>query len=397
MVIKLISLGLITIPFFVFQGYDTRIPKMNLALGIALGLSLLAVFQGKLKAFKNKPLLFLMGFLLVSIYLSPKPDITLLGRQVADFWVWKTMFHSIVFFLMLVTVSGIEFTKKNIFLLLNIMVWCGFVMALYCIAQSIGIEQFFVLNTKVKATLCTPKNFIGGTLGHPTIVSPFIAMIIPIAFYLKKRIKAFFMFIAVFLTCSQVAIGAMLVSLVFYLSAKGRRWLVGGWITLILAIAILGIGYFKAPRIKAFVGDSGRFETWEQIVTDIKSPINKEGNRYGLTGFGVGSFAYIFPRKHNSLMHQAHNEYLELAYNTGVIGLGLFLWAIFYIFQTNFSIKRIWEGRADKYKMALLSSFLCIGICAGGAFVWQLGATLFYTLVIVGLLNQGGLDEKGIA
>jgi len=389
MIKRLIVAGLVTIPFLTLQGYNTRIPKMGLALGIALAIGLIAIFQGKLKSFKNKPLLILIFFLLISVYFSPKPDITLLGLNVSNFWVWKPMFYISVFFLMLVTVSSLELSKEDIKLILNVMVWVGFIMALYCIVQSLNIEQFFTLNTKVAATIHTPKNIIGGTLGHPTIVSPFIAMIIPIALYLKKRIKALIMFIAVCLTCSQVAIGAMMVSLVFYLSTKGRKSLISGCIIFTLALTILGGGYFKSPQIKAFVDDSGRFGTWKKIVTDIKSPINKEGNRYSFTGFGSGSFGYIFPLKHDSIMHQAHNDYLEIAYNTGIIGLGLFLWAIFYIFKINFSFKRIWRGEADKYRMALLSSFSCILICAGGTFVFQLGCHLFYTLVIVGLLTGG--------
>ena len=390
MAIKLISLGLITIPFLVLQGYDTRIPKMSLALGVALGLSLLAIFQGKLKAFKNKPLLFLIGFLLLSIYFSPKPEITLQGMDVSNFWVWKPMFYISVFFLMLVTVSSLELNKGDGKLILNMMVWSGFIMALYCIVQSLNIDQFFVLNSKLEATYHVPKNTIGGTLGHPTIVSPFIAMIIPIAFYLKKRVKALFMLTAVCLTCSQIAIGAMLASLAFYIATMGRRRLISGCIALILASLILGVGYFKSPRIKTFVSDSGRFGVWEQIITDIKSPINKEGNRYGLTGFGPGSFRYIFPLKHNSAMHQAHNDFLELVYNTGIIGLGLFLWAIFYIFQTNFSFRRIWEGKADRYRMALLSSFGCILLCSVGTFCLQLGAHLYFFIVVAGLLHNTG-------
>ena len=388
MIKRLIVAGLVTIPFLTLQGYNTRIPKMGLALGIALAIGLIAIFQGKLKSFKNKPLLILIFFLLISVYFSPKPDITLLGLNVSNFWVWKPMFYISVFFLMLVTVSSLELSKEDIKLILNVMVWVGFIMALYCIVQSLNIEQFFTLNTKVAATIHTPKNIIGGTLGHPTIVSPFIAMIIPIALYLKKRIKALIKFIAVCLTCSQVAIGAMLVSLVFYCATMRRKWLVGGCILLISASAILGVGYFKSPQIKAFVKPSGRFGTWKQVVTDIKSPINKEGNRYGLTGFGPGSFRYVFPVKHKSIMHQVHNDPLEIAFNTGIIGLGLFLWAIFYIFQINFSFKRIWKGEPDKYRMALLSSFLCILLCSLGTFVFQLNPHIFYTLIIVGFLNQ---------
>ena len=50
MLIKaLIALGLIITPFIVLSGYDTRDPKMAMALVFALAIGLLAFYKGELK------------------------------------------------------------------------------------------------------------------------------------------------------------------------------------------------------------------------------------------------------------------------------------------------------------------------------------------------------------
>ena len=364
---------------------------MNLALGLSLALSLLVIFRGQLKKFNNVPALLLMGFAFVSALMAPKLGISLLGKEIGNFWMWKPLFFYSVFFLTLVSVTSINFTKEEIKLTFNIMAWIGFIMAIYCILQSMRLEQFYRVAVEIEATKYTPKHWIGGTLGHPTIVSPFIAMIIPIVIYLRKWIMAVGMFIAVILTSSQIGIGAMIVSLLFLIATKGRKYLICSVLFFVLVTGTFAVCYYKIPEVRSFACDSGRFDVWKLIVQDINEPISKEAeNKYTYTGFGPGAYEYIFPLKHKSNMFQAHNDYLELGYNIGIIGFILFLSSIFYVWYKNFSLKAIWKGKVDKYRMTLLSSFLCILICAGGTFVFQLGAHIFYTIIIVGFLSKQG-------
>lgn len=389
----LLNLGLVFIPFLIIPGLDLREPKMNLALGIALALGLTAIFSGKLKKFTNIPLLLLIGLSLLSIYLSPKPSIELLGKAVSNFWVWKPMFYILTFSLMLVTVSSLDFSKKDIKLIFQVMSWVGFLMSVYVIFQFLGLDQFLRLSDNEGTRYVTQK-YLGGSIGQPTLVSPFIAMIIPIALYLNKWFKtmALVMIIAVILTLSQIAIGAMVISLLFLFSTAGKVQFSLSVLTFLMLGAILILGYFYVPRIKNFVQDKGRFETYELIISDLKNPMNeKSKRRQSLTGFAPGTYEYNFPLKHNSRMQQAHNDYLETAYNTGYIGLILLLSAIFYVFYKSYSLKKTLQGKPDKYKMVLLASFVAILVSALGTFVFQLAATLFYTLIIVGLLsNKGG-------
>lgn len=382
----LIVFGLAIIPFFNLSGSKTREPKMLLAVAFAFAITLFAVYYGKLKPLKNRWLLLFVGYLFFSVLLAPKPFIDLWGLQVKNFWVWQPMFKIIVFFFMFVAVASIEWRAKDISLFLNTMVWAGFIMAVYAVIQFLRLDQFFYV---IPDRGVTTMPHIGGTLGNPTVMSSFIAMLVPIAFYLKRYWKALAIIIAVCLTCSQVAIGAMVISLMVLVAVKNKRTIVVTGAILLAVVLFLGIGYFKSSRINAFIGDNGRFSHWEQIAKDLNSPINAGSKKkYPLTGLGMGSFKYIYHLKHKNSFHQAHNDYLELAYNTGLIGLILFLCAIGYMLKQNFSLKAVRLGKINKYRLHLLSSFICVSICAGGTFVFQLGSHIFYTIVVAGLLSS---------
>lgn len=376
-IISLLSLGLILIPFAIYPGFDTREPKIILALGFALALSLAGIYKGIIKPVKNKWLLFLMGFLFINICLCPKPILPYQDIMVQAFWVWKVLSHLLIFFLMYITLSSIEFNDEQRNKIFKIMSWVGLVMSVYVILQYLGLDQFYNLQNWTHDKF-PPSAKLGGTLGQPTIVSSFIAMLIPITLYLKKYWAAGVMALVVILCKGQVAIGALFVSLSFILAFKGKKWAIGVCAGIIAISLFLGLGSALNGKIRAFIGDSGRFSQWQQIAKDIKSPIIPELKKsYPVTGLGLGAFKYVYHIKHKNLWHEAHNDYLEILYNTGIIGLFLFL----------MSLWTILKGKIDRQRKYLLASFLCIAICAGAGFCFQLGAHLYYSIVILALLT----------
>lgn len=380
-IVMLLILGLAVFPFLTQVG-DTRTIKMTISVMVALALGLWAIYSGQIKPFRNKWLLFLMGFFLVSIFFAPKPDVQLWDIKVGNFWVWKTTFQSLAFLLMLIAVASIEFTKENVRNILTVMLWVGFIMSIYAIVQFLNIDQLAGKHPDVIGH--EPMQWrVGGTMGQPTIVAPFIAMLIPIALYLKRKVKAVVMGVTVCLSFSQVAIGAMVISLLFFIATKGKRCLVLASAVFIICSLVLGIGYFKSPKIRSFTSGTGRYTHWKQIAKDVNNPLNESiKNKYPWTGLAPGSFKYTYHLRHNNNWHQAHNDYLELAYNNGLIGLIFFLLAIFYMFKQNLS------RNMSRLQRGLLSSFVCIGIAAGGTFIYQMGAHAYYLMVICGLLHN---------
>ena len=377
---RLIVLSLFIVPFISIRSQDIRELKSALAFVAMLMIGLLAFYKGKIKPFDNKWALILVCAVWLNIMMSPSSGLSFAGMELMQFWSWKPFCYLLVYLFGIVAIASHE--KLNVKYILNMMVWAGFIMSLFVILQLFCLDQFFRATGQVH-----DQWNIGGTLGHSTFVSAFIAMIVPLAFYLKKRYIAYTIIVAVLITQSQVAIGAMAVSLAFYFGCRGRKQLMLAVICLIaLTVGICAVGIAKP----GYISDSGRFKEWKEIVKMVNTSIrpNVEVEKYGkypITGLGLGSFYYTYHVLRSQTgnicrMFQAHNEYLEWLYNCGIVGIVLLFLAISHIYKRNFN--------KNEYRTALLSSFTCVAVSAGGMFVWQMGPHCLYSAVLVGLLHQ---------
>jgi O-antigen ligase len=111
-----------------------------------------------------------------------------------------------------------------------------------------------------------------------------------------------------------------------------------------------------------------------------------------MTGLGMGNFKYTFHLAHYDdptfmRFNQAHNDYLELLYDTGIVGFALFMTMIFVFFRDR--LIKFWEFGVSNAERALISGVTVMCVTALGTFIWQIGTTVFYTVVFAGLLyNQ---------
>jgi O-antigen ligase len=102
---------------------------------------------------------------------------------------------------------------------------------------------------------------------------------------------------------------------------------------LIASLALVGwIGGSEVSRRIATVSPHEHFE----LGNDIRSTIDRDAlhmfaNRPVL-GFGAGTFREVYPQFRslytNFLIDHAHNDYLELLAETGIVGLGICCWLI---------------------------------------------------------------------
>ncbi|MCK4303039.1 MAG: hypothetical protein KAY24_02235, partial [Candidatus Eisenbacteria sp.] len=205
----LIKIALVVVPLILVAGQDTRGPQMEMAVGASLIIALVAIRYGKLRPFRNKWLLLFVGYLLVNRHFAPTP-LAFAAGNVPNFWIWKPVFYVIVFVMMIVTLASLRFTEEHKQKLLNVMAWVGLVMSAYTVVQWIGIDQF--------AIKLGSKNLMGvvGTLGNRILVAPFIAMLIPIALYMRRWWQAILMTLAVLVTRSQMGIGSLVVGLIIW-------------------------------------------------------------------------------------------------------------------------------------------------------------------------------------
>lgn len=402
MIYKFIIAGLVIIPFYEvladmlpfvnIDAPDTRAGKLAVATIFALVIFAVSAYKGCLKEFKNKWVLVMLVYLVAVEAFMPNLKMVIMEVEHAHFWIWEPLFRVICFTLLLWAISTCEFTGERITRILKVICWCGTVMAGYVVLQSIGADEFFKVKPSVNAI--TQPN-LGGTMGQATLVSPFIAMVVPLALFLKKRWQSVVMIGAVILTLSQVAIGAMCVGLVGYFAHKNKAALISGTAVLLIGAVVLGVGYFKSPVINGFIKDSARFEAWGETLEDIKDFPLKNKKSIAITGAGISGFTHFNRQFHDNGFREAHNEYLEILYDTGAIGLILFLLAIFTMVKERWTPKKAWNNDITPYRVALLTSFLTISLCALGTFPWHLGATIFYTIVICGLLTNPVNDYTG--
>jgi len=366
---RLLLLALIFIPFLVnpltilpfISTIDggTRPPKEFISLIFSLAIFLYALFNGEIKSFKNKWFLIFLFYIPFSIINSP-PFITLLGQHnIAGSWQWKPFTYILIYTLLIITISNIDFNKIERRRIFSIVTIIGVLISLYIFIQGLDLDQIF----KVKSIdlIGLPMNpRLIGTMGNSTLISAFLVICLPFCYYMKKWGRASILICAILLCNSIMSTGAMVVSASLYsfmLWPKCRPYL--GALGM---VAMLGLTYFYASdtaQTKAYITSqsNGRVGIWKSILEDIKSaPINQDINTpglspeqiqyltaqndriYSMTGIGGGSFKIMFSEKHKEIVNQEgrlsikypkwgtpHNLYIHIAYCFGIIGLGLFI------------------------------------------------------------------------
>ena len=377
----LIAVGLILLPLLPLLGFVGTPTQSIFGMGVATALCLWGYFTQEQRPLRNKWLLFFCGYLLISAWQAPYPNLIVLKRPILNFWIWKSMFYAFMFLGMYRTISSAKLTEKNKDLIFDIVIYTTMIMSVYCIGQRFGLLQWFTRGDGILPVALDVNGFLraAGTLGSPNYVSPYLMLGIPFALYRKKWLFAIPIVLGVIATNSQMAMGSgvlMLAVLACFIFKKYSRAII---ISIIGVACILSVGKIvHEPHIDKLVNDSTRIENWKKIAISTKTPYMSKRS-YPYTGRGPGAFFWTYRVSSGSNFAQAHNEYLEVLYDTGIIGLFLFAMSLFYIFKNTILHER------NKY---LMSAFIGICVCSGGIFAWHLGMTSFMTILIAGLLNN---------
>ena len=385
MIIGLLLIGLAVTPFILAPGAEdlAREPKMAWALVFALSIGLTALYQGKLKPFKNAWALVLVGFCLLSFYLSPKPDLTFFGVRSARFWSWEPLYQGLVFLLFTVAIASIKLTRRKIDYIITTMIWCAGVMAFFVILQFFGLDQFFEHRYGTYGAMA-------GTLGNPTLIGPFLCLVLPLMFYRKHRAFAALSIIAILVTHSDVAWIGLILTISIYVMLKKRKYFIWGVGIAAVVVPLVAGLYFTQPSFRKACPDNERFITWKNSLLTLKTPVMRGSKKiYAITGMGPGSFKYLYHAQHEKQKPEtsayAHNDYVQTANELGIIGFILFIGVIVIVLRQ--------KGGGSAHR-ALMAGLIGILGCAGGIFVLQIGTHIFYTLTIVGLLCNPSIIEE---
>lgn len=301
-----------------------------------------------------------------------------------------------LFYFSFVLLSFGLITKKKYFLMLIYWIIGGaLLVSVVGIFEKLG---FNLLNYTVF------DEGIASTLGHPSFLGAFIVMTIPLTivyFFLAKSslhrqitlVAILIQILALYFTQTRGAMVAFIGSVVFsgiviLIKYKKKRMLYSSLILIVLVVGIIiGTGYHK--ELVNFETGSGALRVlWaEQTIDAI--------GQKPLLGYGLEMQEDVLVRHYdpiqgvysfyNLLTDRVHNEFLDIALTTGVVGLITYLVLIVYTFY-----------RAIKYYLSSKDSsqsFIVLGLMSGlfayllqGMFSFSVTALCLYFWLFICLI-----------
>lgn len=376
-IIKYIFFLIFLICPLIFLTDTTRNPYIIQGVVFGIGLSvILAIWliKSNLKqqlilprTYLDKPLLLFFLVSLVSVaysfYIHPRFKLAILsfgGRTLLFLFL-----NCIVIFYITVYLLRDE---RNLKRLLYIAFIVGTLASLYAILQYGGIEPIWTRKIDPFGTRSV------STFGNPNFLASFLILILPViavlAVFEKSLIKKLFLggllgvnLLGLLVTRTRSAWLGLFVALIFLafflvsyqvsLISKNRKWLIflAGVLFLVMLypvrverqgerkVMVAKVAFAKVKSIADFkqMAYVQRFLIWQAAYSMFKeSP---------LLGHGWGNFEIIYPfhqgkylkiKKYSPFRthaNNAHNEILEIASQTGIVGLGVYIWLFILFFK----------------------------------------------------------------
>jgi len=336
-------------------------------------------------------------------------------------------FYSLISILLL---AGLYFLVPNIVInreqMRKIMVSLIFVaglISIYGIGQYLGID---LLNLKVVGS-----GYISGPFENRNVLASFLVFAMPVSVgflfeKISKKLKimigvvAILTLIALIFTRTRGAWLGFIGAMAFFASTKlmsegGVRKIYNSLFTkksiiitilLVICFGLLVRYDYRKPSsfTKKFLSTVDlkdpatrhRFVMWHTGIDIVKE--------HPLLGTGIGSFKKIYPKYQSKYLRTkkygmfeglsmfAHNDYLEITADSGILGLGTFLWLIATLYWTAF--KRFKQLSESKYSpnllIIILTSLTAVLIHSFFHYSFYLPTTSMLFWLWLGLLNTDG-------
>ena len=208
---------------------------------------------------------------------------------------------------------------------------------------------------------------------------------------------AVMLIVSLFLSLSRGGILSAIISgtvLLILLCRRVASRLVRALIVVVLPLVVISIiALVGAETVKRQLGTYARLpgESSFQLRAILWRQMIREFPAYIRVGSGLGtfedSFAPLTPAGATARWDRAHNDYLQLLWETGIPGATLFVVGL-WIF-----IRRFWwpaltgrERPVDFFRVGLAVSLLSIALHSGVDFCLQIGANAFLCALIAGLI-----------
>jgi hypothetical protein len=203
-------------------------------------------------------------------------------------------------------------------------------------------------------------------------------------------------------TSNWVGVGVV-IAVLLWLRLPKMRWIVVGVIGLLLISGVL----FQA--IYTFAGGDAKWEESGASRGVLIGRVLEDSMRNPITG--IGPAAYRWYGMTRPLGYQgawwiqplinSHNNYVDLFSQTGIVGIGLFLWFMFELLRVARKLHRQYaDGFAGGYVASMLGAWFSIMIIMALAdwflpFIYNIGFRGFQASVLVWMFFGGLLFYEG--
>jgi O-antigen ligase len=302
--------------------------------------------------------------------------------------------------------TAVQFTRAQVRLFASTMVIFGALYSLFAILQG------FTSNGKIYWLIKPHAGSVYGSYVNHNHYAGLMEMLLPLALILalEPSLRAEKRFL---LACSTV----VMVTSVFLSQSRG------GMIAVVVEMLFLGVVWMSQfpPRrsaavFVAFSITTALFLAWiapQELgnrITDIHDParllIHRDSMRmfraHPFLGSGLGTFATVFPHYRvfydGFFMDNAHDDYLELLLETGLLGFGVGVWFLVLLYREGRANIRLVRKSCDaRISTAALAG--CTGLLAHSFLDFNLhipaNAALFYVLCAVASCPAGNRKRNG--
>ena len=209
---------------------------------------------------------------------------------------------------------------------------------------------------------------------------------------------------------AAAAVAAVMVGTIFLSGSRGGMLAVVAELVILAVLLIkqkqglrtaIGIGVFLVivVGLLTWVGGAELFRrtvgsTHSEITSDIRHHINRDGLKMFLKrpvlGWGLGSFPIVYPQFRtfytNFFVNEAHNDYLQLLVEMGLLGFATMIWFVVTVYARAFKKIRNWPS-----EMSGAVTLACVlglsGILVHSAVDFNLqipaNAAMFYVLCTI--------------
>ncbi|MCD4818503.1 MAG: O-antigen ligase family protein [Candidatus Cloacimonetes bacterium] len=283
----------------------------------------------------------------------------------------RIMFYKVITYIVFFYfVINLFRTKKKLNILILVIVIFGSLYATFALimisGNFLGFKIFSKGNYVISLTYVNRNHFAG-------FLEMIIWLCIGLALVSKgaKRVLflclAVYCAVAIFFSLSRGGILGLLGSLLFlsiiftfYKYKRKNILILSSFLILVITVMIwMGIEPVleRLETLKNPSLTTGRLEYWKGTINLI--------SEYPLFGSGLATFPYVFPRFQpqkvsNRFVNHAHNDYLEITSDLGIIGFLLIIFSIGIFFH--FVIKRLYK-QLDK-NLQIIALCVLSGICS---------------------------------